>query len=68
MGSSTKNRDDGSKNIFAPSLLDEEYLTFVVSRAQSQNYQAARKLQNIDQLSEIVYTARTNYRKDRGRD
>lgn len=50
-----------------PSLEDveKEYLEYVKLRAKNTNFQAKEKLQAIDELAEIVFEARKNYRKVR---
>lgn len=48
------------------SAIDEKYLEFVKERARTQNYHAEEKLTSIDELAEMIFIARSNYRKSLG--
>lgn len=50
------------QNASTPSI-KANYLNFVKERLAKTNYRAKEKLERIDQLAEIVQTARENYRK-----
>jgi hypothetical protein len=47
----------------SPPKADEKYLEFVKERARHQNYRAEEKLRNIDDLAEMIFIARQDYRK-----
>ena len=43
--------------------IDESYVKFVEERLKKTNYHAEEKLKNIDDLAEIIFTARDSYQK-----
>lgn len=45
--------------------LDEAHLEFVKARAQRQNYRAEEKLRSIEELADIIFLARKNYRQSK---
>lgn len=46
-----------------PKQMGETYSEFVERRARTTNFRAAEKLQRIDELADMIFTARENYRK-----
>jgi hypothetical protein len=45
--------------------LNEAHLEFVKARAQRQNYRAEEKLRSIEELADVIFLARKNYRKSK---
>ncbi len=51
------NEDQNANNI-----KDKEYLEFIAKRLKNTNFRAKEKLQKIDELAEIIYHAKADYK------